>query len=165
MAKDYTVDKALKDLEGGKFSFQMVDCINQHIEGQQEELEALQSFKAAATTELAKYELKISRLERDLKIVNGAILRLIKTNALLEEGIAATKYGVVKFGEVAVPKIQQAAVEARPYAIEAFKYTWAAVLKAAKAAEPHMKALWATVEPRLKEFTKGLSSSLPKGQN
>jgi hypothetical protein len=165
MVKEYNVDKALKDLEGGKFSFQMVDCINRHLQTQQEELEVLESFKAGATTELAKYELKISRLERDLKIVNGAILRLIKTNALLEEGIAATKYGVVKFGEVAVPKIQLAAVEARPYAIEALKYTWTAVLKAAEAAEPHVKAWWGSIEPRPKKFTKGLSSSSPKGQN
>ena len=165
MAIENNVDKALKDLEQGKFSFRMVDCINQHIQRQQTELDALQLFKTRAMIDLAKYEQETARLERDLRIVNGAILRLIKTNALLEEGIAAAKYGVAKFGEVAVPKIQQAAVDAQPYAIEAFKYTRTAVLKAAEAAEPHVKAWWATIEPRLKEFAKSLSSSLPKGQN
>ena len=165
MTQDYNVDKALKDLDQGKFSFQMVDCIREHIQKQREELIELEGFKTRAKTDLAQYELKTIRLEQDLRVANTAIVRLLKTNALLEQGIAATKYGVARFAEVAAPKIRQFAVEAQPYAIEAGKYAQAALWKAIEAAEPHVKGLWDALEPRLKHFVKTVSSSLPKGQN
>lgn len=165
MTEDTQIDKALKDLEDGKFSFQMVDRINQCIATQQAELETLRGFRAEATTALDQQEAKVARLERDLRIANATILRLIRTNALLEEGVAATKYGVAKFGEVAVPKIRQAAFEAKPYAVEAFKYTWTKTLKAMEAVAPQVREWWVGVEPRLKEMTKAASQSSPKGQN
>ena len=165
MTIEYAIDKALKELEQGKFSFQMVECVNQHIEKQQEELAELRTFKARAKTDLAQYELKTFRLEQDLRAANTAILRLLKTNALLEQGVAATKHGVARFREVAVPKIHKATVEIRPYAIEAAKYTQATLWKAIEAAEPHVKGWWDSLEPRLKDFVKSVSSSLPKSQN
>jgi hypothetical protein len=165
MTQDYHVDNALKDLEQGKFSFQMVDCISQHIQKQQGELLELERFKGQAKADLAQYELKTFRLEQDLRAANTAIVRLLKTNALLEQGVAATKYGVARFGEVAAPKIRQLAVEAQPYAIEAGKYAQGALLKAVETAEPHVKGWWDALEPRLRNFAKSVSSSSPKGQN
>jgi hypothetical protein len=68
MTQDYHVDNALKDLEQGKFSFQMVDCISQHIQKQQGELLELERFKGQAKADLAQYELKTFRLEQDLSV-------------------------------------------------------------------------------------------------
>lgn len=164
MTEDHNLDAALKNLEEGKFSFQMVGCINQCIQKQRAELDELQAFHAKATKDLAQYERKIVSLERNLRIANSTIFGLIKTNALLEQGAAATKYGVVKFAEVSLPIIQQAAAEVRPYAIEAVKYAWAVVKKAVDVAEPQVKAWWAGLEPRLKELTKANPQSSPKSQ-
>jgi hypothetical protein len=160
MPGDNELDKALKNLESGKFSFQMVDCIQQYIQKQEKELVELRAFEARALADFSRDELRIARLERDLKSANARIFALIRTNALLEQAIAATKAGIISFNEVVAPKVQQKAVEARPYVIDAAKFAWAALLKAYDAAAPRGRKLWLEImEPRLKDFMKVASQS------
>lgn len=154
------LDKALRNLESGKFSFQMVDCIQQCIQRQEKELAELRAFEARARADFARDELTIARLERELKSANARIFALIKTNALLEQAVAATKAGVVGLNEIVVPKLQQKAVEARPYVIDAAKFVHAASLKAYHAAAPRARKWWLEImEPRLKDFMKVASQS------
>lgn len=165
MSDDQNIDKALKHLEEGKFSFQMVDCINQCIQTQKAELAELRAFRAAAVADLARDELTIARLERELKSANVRILALIKTNALLEQGIASTKAGIVAFGEVVVPKMQRTAEDARPHVIKAAKYVWSALLRAYGAVAPMVRTSWPDIERRLKEVMKSASQSSARGRH
>jgi len=165
MPDDQNIDKALKNLEEGKFSFQTVDCINQCIQTQKTELAELRAFQAAAVADLARDELTIARLERELKSANARIFALIKTNALLEQGIASTKAGIAAFGEVVVPKVQQIAEEARPHVLKAAKHTWVIFLRAYGALAPTVRTSWLEIERRLKEVMKSASQSSARGRH
>jgi hypothetical protein len=165
MPDDQNIDKALKHLEEGKFSFQMVDCINQCIQTQKAELSELRAFETAAVADLARDQLTIARLERELKSANARIFALIKTNALLEQGIASTKSGIAAFGDVVVPKMQQTAEDARPHVLKAAKYLWAALLRAYGTAAPVAWTSWLEIERRLKEVMKSASQSSAGGRH
>ncbi len=44
MSKKMTIENALVDLEAGKFSFRVVDCVKNHIEIQGNELEVIRDL-------------------------------------------------------------------------------------------------------------------------
>lgn len=154
MTEEAQLSKALNDLAEGKFSFQMVDCITQSIESQKKEIEELRQFREVATADLAQQSRKISLLETALKAANTTIFALTKSNALVQEIIGATKLGFAKFNEIVVPKILQLAHEAKPYIIGAYKYSYAAVLKAILKTEPQVRAWLGSSEVSRNELEK-----------
>lgn len=83
---------------------------------------------------------------RALKVANARIFALITSNAFIQEMIGATKMGFVKFNRIVVPKIMQLAYEAKPYIIEAYKYSYAAVLKTTLQIEPQVHAWFGNSE-------------------
>ena len=150
------LSKALKNLNDGKFSFQMIDCITEGIQKQKAEIEELQQFREDAMLKLGQRDYEIDRLEQTLKSANAKIFALIKANTLLEHGIHATKLGVVKLRDVVVPKMLELLDEAKPHALEALSRAKTASLKAFDAAEPAVREWWATTEPRRKELIERL---------
>lgn len=140
MTDDADLSKALAKLAEGKFSFQMVDCITNSILTQQKELAELRLALNETNADLVQRDRKIFFLEASLKASNAAVFVLTKSNALTQEIIAATKLGFAKFNEVVLPIIYRAANEAKPYVIEALKYSYAVVLGTILRTEPQVRA-------------------------
>ena len=156
MNDDNQLAKALDHLKEGKFSFQMVDCITESIQKQKEELDELLQFREKATVELGKRDYDINRLEKSLRSANAKIFALIKTNALLEHGIDATKIGAVKLTNIVIPKILELLEKAKPHVLEAASLAKTVSLKAFDAAEPAVREWWLTTEPRRKKLIERL---------
>ena len=139
MTDDTDLSKALAKLAEGKFSFQMVDCITNSILTQQNELAELRLALNDTNADLVQRDRKIIFLEASLKASNAAVFVLTKSNPLIQEIIATTKYGFTKFNEIIVPKVLQVS-------IEAFKYSHAMTLKTIEKTEPHVRAWLASSE-------------------
>jgi hypothetical protein len=91
MATKTEGERALADLAAGKFSFEMVDAIKDHVSALDSELQRvsteLQRVSALherAVNETRQQEYTISRLEADLRKLNARVYALLKANALTE---------------------------------------------------------------------------------
>ncbi|MBI1980872.1 MAG: hypothetical protein HYS63_04820 [Methylocystis sp.] len=96
--------RALADLGAGKFSFEMVDAIKDHVGAIEAELQRVGALHDGAANELRQQEYKILRLEADLRAANARAYALLKANALTEIALRETKRGaasVVEFLPVA----------------------------------------------------------------
>lgn len=91
MATKTEGERALADLAAGKFSFEMVDAIKDHVSALDSELQRvnteLQRVSALherAVNEARQQEYTIFRLEADLRKLNARLYALLKANALTE---------------------------------------------------------------------------------
>ncbi|MGJ0620301.1 MAG: hypothetical protein ACR65Z_06245 [Methylocystis sp.] len=101
MAMKLEGKRALADLAAGKFSFEMVDAIKDHVGALETELERvrMEAERTGAQYERAvnaarQQEYKIFRLEADLRAANARIYALLKANALTQTAVGAAKRGV-----------------------------------------------------------------------
>lgn len=85
MHSEMKIDAALAKLEAGKFSFQMVDAIKNHISKLERELEVTRSLHADAVRELKLQEYAIWRLESETKRLNARIHAILRANILTEK--------------------------------------------------------------------------------
>jgi hypothetical protein len=99
MSNEMNVQAALAKLEAGKFSFQMVDAIKNHVSKLENELEVARSLHASAIRELKLQEYANWRLEGELRKLNGKIYALLKANMLTEKAYREMTTVVVKGGE------------------------------------------------------------------
>ncbi len=93
--------RALADLAAGKFSFEMVDAIKDHVGALETELERVrtEAERTGALYERAvnaarQQEYKILRLEADLRMANERVYALLKANALTQTALGAAQRGV-----------------------------------------------------------------------
>lgn len=98
--------RALADLAAGKFSFEMVDAIKDHVGALETELarvttemERVSALHARAVNEAMQQEYKIFRLEGELRALNARVYGLLKANALTQTALAAAKRGAEKVVE------------------------------------------------------------------
>lgn len=91
--------RALADLAAGKFSFEMVDAIKDHVSALETELESVAARQDGAANELRQQAYVISRLEADLRKANASFYALMKANALTEFALRETKRGAVMLAE------------------------------------------------------------------
>jgi hypothetical protein len=98
--------QALADLAAGKFSFEMVDAIKDHVGAIETELarvttemERVGALHARAVNEALQQEYKIYRLEGELRALNARVYALLKANALTQTALDAAKRGAVSFVE------------------------------------------------------------------
>ncbi|MGD9542981.1 MAG: hypothetical protein AB7F41_08440 [Methylocystis sp.] len=106
MAEKTEGERALDDLEAGKFSFDMIDAIRGHVDNLESELQQvrteLQRVSAlhdGAANQVRQQEYAIFRLEGELRKLNANIYALLKANALTEIAVRETKRGVATFVE------------------------------------------------------------------
>jgi hypothetical protein len=99
MATKTEGERALADLEAGKFSFPMVDAIKDHVNKLETELRHVSTLHDGAVNELRQQEYTILRLEAELRKVNARLYALLKANILTETALRETKRGAVKFVE------------------------------------------------------------------
>ncbi len=91
MATKTEGERALADLAAGKFSFEMVDAIKDHVSALDSELlrvstelQRVSALHERAVNETRQQEYAISRLEADLRKLNARVYALLKANALTE---------------------------------------------------------------------------------
>jgi hypothetical protein len=99
MSDNVQIDAALAKLEAGKFSFQMVEAIRAHIVRIEDELQTTTRLRAEAVQDLQRQELLVSRLEGDVRKLNGRIHALIKANILSEKADRAAAVALAKMAE------------------------------------------------------------------
>ena len=106
MATNTEGERALADLEAGKFSFPMVDSIRDHVnqldaelQRVRTELQRVNSLHEGAVNQLRQQEFTILRLEGELRKLNARLYALLKANVLTEAALRETKRGAVKFVE------------------------------------------------------------------
>ncbi|MFZ3182088.1 MAG: hypothetical protein WA156_18225 [Methylocystis silviterrae] len=107
MATNTEGERALADLEAGKFSFPMVDSIRDHVtqleaelQRARAELQSVNSLHEGAVNQLRQQEFTILRLEGELRKLNARLYALLKANVLTEIALRETKRGTVKFVEL-----------------------------------------------------------------
>ncbi|MFO1103929.1 MAG: hypothetical protein U1E20_13605 [Methylocystis sp.] len=98
--------QALADLAAGKFSFEMVDAIKDHVGALETELarvttemERVGALHARAVNESRQQEYKIYQLEGELRALNARVYALLKANAVTQTALDAAKRGAVSFVE------------------------------------------------------------------
>lgn len=106
MAMKLEGKRALADLAAGKFSFEMVDAIKDHVGALETELERVttemerfSALHARAVNEARQQEYKIFRLEGELRALNARVYALLKANALTEIAVREAKRGAERFVE------------------------------------------------------------------
>ncbi|TLG78515.1 hypothetical protein [Methylocystis sp. B8] len=99
MATKTEGERALADLEAGKFSFEMVDAIRAHVSNLETEIQRVSGMHERAVNQFRQQEYTISRLEAELRKLNANIYALLKANALTEIAVREAKRGAVKFVE------------------------------------------------------------------
>jgi hypothetical protein len=107
MATNTEGERALADLEAGKFSFPMVDSIRDHVnqldaelQRVRTELQRVNSLHEGAVNQLRQQEFTILRLEGELRKLNARLYALLKANVLTEIALRETKRGAAKFVEL-----------------------------------------------------------------
>ncbi|MGJ0533621.1 hypothetical protein [Methylocystis sp.] len=107
MATKTEGERALADLEAGKFSFPMVDAIRDHVnqldaelQRARTELQSVNSLHEGVVNQLRQQEFTILRLEGELRKLNARLYALLKANVLTEIALRETKRGAVKFIEL-----------------------------------------------------------------
>ncbi|NUJ79271.1 hypothetical protein HUN39_04350 [Methylocystis sp. FS] len=107
MATNTEGERALADLEAGKFSFPMVDSIRDHVnqldaelQRVRTELQRVNSLHAGAVNQLRQQEFTILRLEGELRKLNARLYALLKANVLTELALREMKRGAAKFVEL-----------------------------------------------------------------
>jgi arsenate reductase-like glutaredoxin family protein len=116
MATETEGERALADLEAGKFSFEMVDAIKDHVSKLETELLRVSALHESAVNELRQQEYTISRLEAELRKLNARLYTLLKANVLTEIALREGKRGAVKFVEY-LPVAQKHAEESSKKAL------------------------------------------------
>lgn len=107
MATNTEGERALADLEAGKFSFPMVDSIRDHVnqleaelQRARTELQRVNSLHEGAVNQLRQQEFTILRLEGELRKLHARLYALLKANVLTEIALREVKRGAVKFVEL-----------------------------------------------------------------
>lgn len=106
MATKTEGERALADLEAGKFSFHMVDAIRDHVSKLETELQRVtaelsrvSALHDGAANQMRQQEYTIFRLEAELRKLNARLYALLKANALTEIAVREAKRGAAKFVE------------------------------------------------------------------
>jgi hypothetical protein len=84
MPDEMNIDTALAKLEGGKFSFSMVDAIKSHTKRLERELEVMRNLHASALRDLRAQKYANWQLEIENKKLNSRIRYVLRANRFVE---------------------------------------------------------------------------------
>ena len=113
MSNEISIQDALARLEAGKFSFQMSDCISNHIAAQTQKIAELGARTDQAGVDIMKRDLRIHVLEKEVTALNGMLLKAIRSNTVIHEGVEAAKSAKENFLRVAMPHMMRMTAEAK----------------------------------------------------
>ncbi|GLI94508.1 hypothetical protein [Methylocystis echinoides] len=173
MSDNMKIDAALVQLEAGKFSFQMVDAIKDHVAGLEKEMAALRASQDNAITEMKRQEYAIWRLEAEARKLNATIYALLKANAMTEIVCRESAALSVKLGEYLAigAQLGRAALERAIADIQAGKpqaelakanATLRAFVKEHGPTEQQIRDAIAQIEPQIDAMKKRLGPSVEK---
>ena len=139
MTSKMAIEPALSDLKAGKFSFRLVDAINDHIDELRNEVEKLEnelavarSLHASAVSDLRRQEFANWRLEGEVRKLNANIYSLIKANRLTETAFRAMTVVSAKIGDYFQLARKHAAPMANTLIKKAIREMTPAVIKIAE---------------------------------
>jgi hypothetical protein len=99
MSNRVQIEVALAQLEAGKFSFQMVDAIKDHISRIESELRTTRALHAEAEDALLRQRGALWRLEREVQRLNARIHDLVRAKFLVEKTERAARVAFARMGE------------------------------------------------------------------
>lgn len=102
MTKEMHINDALKQLNAGKFSFQMSACIADHIAAQSREIEALTTLSDRRKYDIMQRDLHIHLLEKEVTNLKKLLLGSFMPRALLSQAIETATAASVKFHAIDV---------------------------------------------------------------
>jgi hypothetical protein len=162
MSDNVQIDAALAKLEAGKFSFQMVETIKEHIARIENELQTTSRLYAEAGQNLQRQEYAVSRLEGEVRKLNARIHALIKANILSERADRAAAIAIAKMAEYFEISKKYAFETARGVAADLKKGEMPSQLVEAKAKADALRAqifnekTAAEIEPYVRKAAEGL---------
>lgn len=101
MSNKVQIDDALAKLEAGKFSFQMVDAIKDHISRMESELQTVRMLHAEAIQDLQHHQYALWRLESEVQKLNAKIHSLVRTNLIVDKAGHAAAVAFARMAEYA----------------------------------------------------------------
>lgn len=113
MAAKTDIERALAELEAGKFSFRMVGIIKDYIATLEGDIAAAKRESESAAKTLLQQEFTIARLEGELRKVNARVHALVKANALSEAALREGKRGAVFMRDASVVAGEQAVASSK----------------------------------------------------
>lgn len=173
MSDKMKFDVAMAQLEAGKFSFQMVELIKEHLAGLEKEMESLRASHADAITEIKRQEYANFRLEAETRKLNGKIYALLKANAFSEIFCRETAVLSVKLGEYlklsaalmrkALERIVEDFKAGKPQAeFEKARAVFLAFVKEHAPTEQQINEFMSQIAPHLEAAKKRVGPSLEK---
>lgn len=162
MSNRVQIEVALANLEAGKFSFQMVDAIKEHVSRIESELQTTRVLHAEAERSLQSQRFEIWRLEREIQKLNARIYSLIKANVLVEKAEWAAGAAFEKMGAYAEVASKYALETAQGVAVDLRNGDLPAPLAEAKAKAQALQArifdekTMAEIEPYVRRATENL---------
>lgn len=162
MSNRVQIEVALANLEAGKFSFQMVDAIKEHVSRIESELQTTRVLHAEAERSLQSQRFEIWRLEREIQKLNARIYGLIKANVLVERAEWAAGAAFEKIGAYAEVASKYALETAQGVAVDLRNGDLPAPLAEAKAKAQALQArifdekTMAEIEPYVRRATENL---------
>lgn len=145
MSREISIQDALARLEAGKFSFQMSDCISNHIATQSQKIEELSTLTNELGVDMMKRDLRIHTLEKEVAALNGMLLKALKSNEIISHAVATAKSAKEKFIQSVLPVLMQKIEEAKPRLVAFYD-------KVARMAED----CWKDTQPQIIESKKQL---------
>ena len=145
MSREISIQEALARLEAGKFSFQMSDCISNHIAAQSQKIEDLTTLTNEQGLDMMKRDLRIHTLEKEVAALNGMLLKALKSNEIISHGVETAKSAKEKFVQSGLPFLMQMIEETKPRFVAFYD-------KMARMAEDG----WKDAQPQIMEFKKQL---------
>jgi hypothetical protein len=173
MSDKMKIDVAMANLTAGKFSFQMVEAIQEHVARLERQIEVSQACHAEAIWDLKRQEYANWRLETETRKLNAKIHALIRANALTEVVCRESaslwaklaEYAAVS-AEVARKGLEQAAADIKSGKTQADLARAAASLQALvrehAPTEQAVREMTSRIEPYLEAVKKRVGPSLEK---
>lgn len=173
MSNKMKIDVAMDNLTAGKFSFQMIEAIQEHVARLEREIEVSRACHAEAIWELKRQEFVSWRLEAETRKLNAKIHALLRANAIADvlcrESArlwAKSAAFAGRSADVALRGVEQAAADIKSGKTQADLTRAAATLRAFIAehapTEQEILRMTARVEPCLEAMKKRVGSSLEK---
>lgn len=113
MSREISIHDALAHLEAGKFSFQMSDCIRNHIAEQSQKIAELSAQSDQAGLDIMKRDHRIHVLEKEVASLNSMLFKAIRSNVFIHEGVEAVKSAKADFWQIVVPHMKRMTAEAK----------------------------------------------------
>lgn len=152
MSREISIHDALAHLEAGKFSFQMSDCIHNHIAEQSQKIAELNAQTDQAGIDIMKRDHRIHVLEKEVASLNSMLFKAIRSNVFIHEGVEAVKSAKADFWEIVVPHMRRMTAKAQVKSAAFYQKTACTIDNGWRDAQPRINELRQLVEKMMSDL-------------